>query len=101
MKMAVFWVVAWQKFTDVSEVLAAFIIRAMTSTRLHGATTQKTASHLHTRRSENLKSQLHLFQHSISLKFKQSKYLLGASTSFNYMETGSDISNVQKKNCGR
>jgi hypothetical protein len=28
-KIAVFWVVVWQKFTDVSEVLAAFIIMAM------------------------------------------------------------------------
>jgi hypothetical protein len=27
--MAVFWVVVWQKFTNVSEVLAASIIRAM------------------------------------------------------------------------
>jgi hypothetical protein len=34
--------IVWQKFTDVSEVLAPSIIRAM-STRLHGATTQKTA----------------------------------------------------------
>jgi hypothetical protein len=37
--------VFWQKFTNVSEVLAAFIIRAgaLNSTRLHGATTQKIA----------------------------------------------------------
>jgi hypothetical protein len=41
----------WQKFTDVSEVLAASIIRVMqaplkhqyTSTKLHDAITQKTA----------------------------------------------------------
>jgi hypothetical protein len=32
--------VVWYKFTDVKEVLAAFIIRA--STRLHGASTKKT-----------------------------------------------------------
>jgi hypothetical protein len=48
MKTAVFWVVALCSLVDVydvSEVLAASIIRAMrhTSTRLHGATTQKTA----------------------------------------------------------
>jgi hypothetical protein len=62
MKMAVFWVVApcsLVEVTDVSEVLAASIIREMshcpdneaasisetllTSIRLHGATTQKTA----------------------------------------------------------
>jgi hypothetical protein len=37
--------VVWSKFTDVSEVLAASIIRAMTED-----------SHIHTRRRENLKS---------------------------------------------
>jgi hypothetical protein len=53
--MAVFWVVApcslVEKFTNVSEVLAASIIRAIDlmveaakrSTTLHGATTRKTA----------------------------------------------------------
>jgi hypothetical protein len=44
MKMAVFWVAApcsLVEFTDVSKVLATSIIR--TSTRLHGATTKKTA----------------------------------------------------------
>jgi hypothetical protein len=34
--------VVWYKFTDVSEVLTASIIRVMTSTRLHRATSQKT-----------------------------------------------------------
>jgi hypothetical protein len=32
MKMSVFWVVVWWKFNDVSEVLAASIIRAMKAT---------------------------------------------------------------------
>jgi hypothetical protein len=43
--------------TDVSEVLAASIIRAISSPRLHGATTQKTA-HFHFHRREDLKSHL-------------------------------------------
>jgi hypothetical protein len=43
--MAVFGLlrrVAWEKFTDVFEVLAASII-GQSPTRLHGATTQETA----------------------------------------------------------
>jgi hypothetical protein len=65
--MAAFWVVAaWKKFTDVSEVLTASIIRAM----MEAARTSETLvnfyqttrrynpeeSCLHTRRRENLKS---------------------------------------------
>jgi hypothetical protein len=40
--MAVFWVVArvvWWKFTDVSEVLGASIIRAMIALMMEGAST--------------------------------------------------------------
>jgi hypothetical protein len=45
-EVAVFFVVAcvvWYKFTDVSEVLAASVIRAIARVGLHGATTQKRA----------------------------------------------------------
>jgi hypothetical protein len=65
--------VVWKKFTDVSEVLAAFIIRAMRAMitlMMEAASTSEMLinvyqiiwcnnpgdSHLHTRRCENLKS---------------------------------------------
>jgi hypothetical protein len=62
--------VVWQKFTVVSEVLAAFIIRLMIALMMGGVSTSETSanfyqttrrsipedSHLHTRRRENLKS---------------------------------------------
>jgi hypothetical protein len=69
LKIAVFWVVAQyslEKFTDVSEVLVASIIRAMmeaastseTSVNFYQTTRRNNPedSHLHTRRRENLKS---------------------------------------------
>jgi hypothetical protein len=62
--------VVWQKFTDVSEILAASIIRALSALMMEAASTSETStnfyqttrrnnsedSHLHTRRRENLKS---------------------------------------------
>jgi hypothetical protein len=61
--------VVWQKFTDVSEVLTASIIRAIartmevvntseTSVKFYQTTRRDIpeGSHLHTRRRENLKS---------------------------------------------
>jgi hypothetical protein len=67
--------VVWQKFTNVSEVLAAFIIRAkMRGLMMEAASTSETSvnfyettrcnnsedSHLHIRRHENLKSHNYL-----------------------------------------
>jgi hypothetical protein len=47
-------VVVWQKFTDVSEVLTASIIRAIYQTTRRNSPED---SHLHTHSRENLKSQ--------------------------------------------
>jgi uncharacterized membrane protein YkgB len=74
LEMAVFWVFvpcSLVKFTDVSEVLPVSIIRAIslmmaavstseTSANIYQTTRHKNPedSHLHTRRRENLKSQL-------------------------------------------
>jgi hypothetical protein len=70
--------VVWYKFTDVSVVLAASIIRAMIALIMEAVSTSETSvnfyhttrhnnpedSHLHTRRRENLKSYiiLNLYQ---------------------------------------
>jgi hypothetical protein len=62
--------VVWQKFTDVSEILAASIIRSLSVLMMEAASTSETSanfyqttrrnnsedSHIFTRRCENLKS---------------------------------------------
>jgi hypothetical protein len=77
MKMTVFWVVVWQKFADVSDVLASSIREI--ALMMEAANTSETLvnfyqttrrnnpedSHLHTRSHENLKS--HPSINSVSL----------------------------------
>jgi hypothetical protein len=65
MKITVFWDVAPWEFADVSDVFAAFIIRALTNASETSVNFYQTTrrnnpedSHLHTRRRENIKSYL-------------------------------------------
>jgi hypothetical protein len=79
--MSVFWTVApcsLVKFTDVSEALAASMIKVIIVLMLDaaGRSNSKTPNRLHTRHLENLKSQEKILFYILSLLTRNSQIIL-------------------------